>query len=137
MYRDKNTNLYSMTLAYKLESSTKGKYCIRHRRGHHQIGFTGNVLSINRKWGYSLQSGRKARANFAKPILTQDAVKASCVRIEKKLVTYVVRRKFSDNSLKVKNVPPSSFLSIAERQQRLTSKNLIRKTIFKPEKLST
>jgi len=122
--------------AYKLESSSKRNYCIRHRRGHHQIGFTGNVLSINRKWGYSLQSGRKARANFAKPILTQDAVKASCVRIEKKLVTYVVRRKFSDNSLKVKDVPPSSFLPIAERKPGLTSKNLIRKTIIKPEKLS-
>ena len=127
---------YTKNLAYKLGKSAKGNYCVRHRRGHHQIGFTGNVISINRKWGYSLQSGRKARANFAKTILTQDAVKASCVRIEKKLVTYVVRRKFSDNSRMVRNVPPSSFLPNTERKQQVSPKNLIRESIFKTSQLA-
>jgi hypothetical protein len=73
--------------------TTRLNYCVRHRRGHHQLGFTGNVLSINRKWGYSLKSARQTRAQFARKSSTQDAVKASCVHKEKKLVTYVVQRK--------------------------------------------
>lgn len=94
------SDLNKVNQRYFYSQSTKLNYCVRHRRGHHQLGFTGNVLSINRKWGYSLKSARLARANFANKSSTQDAVKASCVHKEKKLVTYVVKRKHIYMSLK-------------------------------------
>lgn len=91
-------------LGYKIVSRSHKNYCIKHRRGRHQLGFTGNVLSINRKWGYSLQSARRARTEFARKALMQDADKASCVHRELKSVTYVVRRKNSFGAKPVKNV---------------------------------
>ena len=70
-------------------------FCSKHRRGHHQLGFTGNVLSLNRSWGSSLKEARERRRAFAqkraKPALA--AVKAASLEPEKNSVTYVVVRK--------------------------------------------
>ncbi|NCX36771.1 MAG: hypothetical protein EBX19_09275 [Actinobacteria bacterium] len=34
---------------------------MKHRRAHHQLGFTGNVLTLNKAWGSSLKRAREAR----------------------------------------------------------------------------
>ena len=64
--------------------------CRKHYRGKHQLGFTGNVLSLNRSWGSSLGAARKTRQNWAKKtVLAQNAAKAFCLDTEKKLVTHL------------------------------------------------
>jgi len=64
--------------------------CRKHYRGKHQLGFTGNVLSLNRSWGSSLGAARKARQSWVRnSLLAQNAVKAFCLDTEKKLVTHL------------------------------------------------
>jgi hypothetical protein len=64
--------------------------CRKHYRGKHQLGFTGNVLSLNRSWGSSLGAARKTRQNWVKKsALAQNAAKAFCLDTEKKLVTHL------------------------------------------------
>lgn len=68
--------------------------CLRHRRGHHQIGFTGNVLSMGRKWGSSMRDARMRRIQYKsqqKSVHTAD--KAVCLDKERVFVTLVVVRK--------------------------------------------
>lgn len=70
-------------------------FCSKHRRGHHQLGFTGNVLSLNRSWGSSLKDARERRRTFAqkRANLLPAAAKAAGLEPEKNSVTYVVVRK--------------------------------------------
>ena len=70
-------------------------FCVKHRRGHHQIGFTGNVLTLNRRWGSSLKEARIARSKFAseKAQSLRPAVKAGRLDTEKNSITHVVERK--------------------------------------------
>ena len=70
-------------------------FCVRHRRAFHQIGFTGNVLTLNRKWGSSLKQAREARIVFARSQVSgvRDAVKAYRLDTELKVVTVVAKRK--------------------------------------------
>lgn len=64
--------------------------CRKHYRGKHQLGFTGNVLSLNRSWGSSLGAARKARQSWVKKSSSvQTAVKAGCLDTEKKLITHL------------------------------------------------
>jgi hypothetical protein len=73
---------------FLINVSKKVNLCRKHYRGKHQLGFTGNVLTLNRKWGSSLGAARKARQTFAKESRSaQDAAKASCLDTEKFLVT--------------------------------------------------
>ena len=71
-------------------------FCVKHRRGHHQIGFTGNVLTLNRRWGSSLKDARDTRSKFAsdRAQSLRPAVKAGRLDTEKNSVTHVVERKF-------------------------------------------
>jgi hypothetical protein len=70
-------------------------FCVKHRRGHHQIGFTGNVLTLNRRWGSSLKEARIARSKFAseKAQSLRPADKAGRLDTEKNSITHVVERK--------------------------------------------
>lgn len=74
---------------------TNKPYCVKHRRAFHQIGFTGNVLTLNRIWGSSLKQSREARIAFMKSQFSgvRDAVKASRLDTEKKAITVVVKKK--------------------------------------------
>jgi hypothetical protein len=98
--------LTSRKLNYKMNTNKRQNFCIRHRRGHHQIGFTGNVLSINRKWGFYLKDSRNMRKEYVRQNLMQDAGKASCLDKEKKSVTHLVMRKnyFINLNLLAKNL---------------------------------
>jgi hypothetical protein len=71
------------------------QFCVKHRRAHHQIGFTGNVLTMNRAWGSSLRSERLKRQGYAQTQgqSVRPAVKAGRLDYVKKLVTHVVVRK--------------------------------------------
>ena len=69
--------------------NSKVGLCRKHYRGKHQLGFTGNVLSLNRSWGSSLGAARKARQTWAKSEAAQTADKAGCLDTEKKLVTHL------------------------------------------------
>lgn len=65
--------------------------CRKHYRGKHQLGFTGNVLTLNKSWGSSLGDARRARQKFAiKSQSSQDAAKASCLDTEKYFVTHLL-----------------------------------------------
>ena len=70
-------------------------FCVKHRRAHHQLGFTGNVLTLNRAWGSSLKSAREARVAFACSLtgIKRNAVKAGRIYKEKKVITHEVFRK--------------------------------------------
>ena len=74
----------------------KRHFCVKHRRGHHQIGFTGNVLTLNKRWGSSLKEARLARSKFAseKAQSLRPAAKAGRLDTEKNSVTHVVERKY-------------------------------------------
>jgi hypothetical protein len=76
-------------------TSASKPYCVKHRRAFHQIGFTGNVLTLNRIWGSSLKQSREARIAFMKSQFSgvRDAVKASRLDTEKKAITVVVKKK--------------------------------------------
>jgi hypothetical protein len=68
--------------------------CRKHYRGKHQLGFTGNVLSLNRSWGSSLGAARKARQKWVQNSqIAQNAAKAFCLDTEKKVITHEVFRK--------------------------------------------
>ena len=69
--------------------NSKVGLCRKHYRGKHQLGFTGNVLSLNRKWGSSLGAAKEARQTWAKSQSAQTADKAGCLDTEKKLVTHL------------------------------------------------
>lgn len=73
-------------------------YCVKHRRGFHQIGFTGNVLTLNKKWGATMKEEKSKRQLFASgnasPMRT--AVKAGRFNSVKSFITEVeVKRKKS------------------------------------------
>ena len=70
------------------QSVTPPPRCRKHRRGRHQLGFTGNVLSLNRSWGASLGDARQARVEHARKAYQQTAT-AVCLDTEKKLITQV------------------------------------------------
>ena len=74
---------------FLIGANSKVGLCRKHYRGKHQLGFTGNVLSLNRSWGSSLGAARKARQNWAKSGAAQTADKAGCLDTEKKLVTHL------------------------------------------------
>ena len=64
--------------------------CRKHYRGKHQLGFTGNVLSLNRSWGSSLGAARKARQKWVhNSQISQNAAKAFCLDTEKKVITHL------------------------------------------------
>ena len=69
--------------------NSKVGLCRKHYRGKHQLGFTGNVMSLNRNWGSSLGAARKARQTWAKSGAAQTADKAGCLDTEKKLITHL------------------------------------------------
>ena len=85
--------------------------CLRHRRGHHQIGFTGNVLSMGRKWGSSMKDARMQRIQYASQKKGEHtADKAVCLDKERVFVTLVVVRKTSLKSkrlLDFENLAPT------------------------------
>jgi hypothetical protein len=70
-------------------------FCVKHRRAHHQLGFTGNVLTLNKAWGSSLKKAREARIAFATSIagVKRTAVKAVRIYKEKNYITHVVMKK--------------------------------------------
>ena len=69
-------------------------YCVKHRRGRHQLGFTGNVLSMSRKWGSSLKESRDIRKDFMKGKESLlPAAKAGSFKEVEQLITQVVVRK--------------------------------------------
>jgi len=63
--------------------------CRKHYRGKHQLGFTGNVLSLNRKWGTTLGAAKKARQAFAEKFRSaQNTAKVFCFNTEKISVSH-------------------------------------------------
>ncbi len=68
-------------------------FCVKHRRAHHQLGFSGNILTMSRSWESSLKKAREARFAYANGSVGRTAVKAVRFNTEKKLVTHLVIRK--------------------------------------------
>jgi len=65
--------------------------CRKHYRGKHQLGFTGNVLTLNKRWGSSLGAARKVRKEYVARLRSlQDAAKAACLDTEKYFVTHLM-----------------------------------------------
>ena len=81
------------TLVLKDTRDRNGNYpiCRKHKRARHQLGFTGNVLSLNRKWGTSLGEAKRRRIEYAKSRYFDGKQNASafCLDIEKKFITHV------------------------------------------------
>jgi hypothetical protein len=68
--------------------------CLKHRRGRHQLGFTGNVLSMGRSWGSNMKDARTRRVEYVrKRVDVHTADKAVCLDKERHFVTLVVTRK--------------------------------------------
>lgn len=89
------SNLATQENIVSLPTIKNKVFCVKHRRGHHQIGFTGNVLTLNRTWGATLKQARERRQNYAKKAsqMVRTADKAGRLDYVKKLVTHVVVRK--------------------------------------------
>jgi len=88
---DASPELQSMGSVVRSHRRQK-QFCIKHRRAHHQLGFTGNVLTLNRAWGSSLKRARETRIAFAsgRSPIQRNAVKAVRFNTVKKLVTHEV-----------------------------------------------
>ena len=93
-------------------------YCVKHRRAHHQLGFTGNVLTLNKQWGSTLGLARKTRIAFAASFVRQvrNADKAVRLDKEKKLVTHVVHKR--------RKMPNSTFLAFSNSLQTVDTKEI-------------
>lgn len=82
---------------YALKGMARDKriFCIKHRRAHHQIGFTGNVLTMNKHWGSSLKEARERRISHMRNTngFLRNADKAVRFKYVQESVTYVVTKK--------------------------------------------
>jgi hypothetical protein len=100
------------TLIISGNQTGKFHFCVKHRRAHHQLGFTGNVLTLNKAWGSSLKKAREARIAFASSHagIKRNAVKAGRIYKEKNYITHVVLKKrnlLDYNLLAFKNNAPT------------------------------
>ena len=102
-----NASIKTSEEALRYRTIKQKQFCVKHRRAHHQIGFTGNVLTMNRAWGSSLKNERLKRQGYAssQSPSVRPAVKAGRLEYVKKLVTHVVvnKPKNSQNYLLAKS----------------------------------